>query len=102
MNADWGRSLLCYVFVPLFLLLGSTGATADNLSATVDHNQLNRGETVELRVRFDSKTTGEPDFSILEEEFEILSRRQQNQFSLINGTAVSYTEWLLELLARGT
>ncbi|MAZ70546.1 BatD family protein [Porticoccus sp.] len=102
MNADWGRSLLCYVFVPLFLLLGSTGATADNLSATVDHNQLNRGETVELRVRFDSQTTGEPDFSILEEEFEILSRRQQNQFSLINGTAVSYTEWLLELLPRGT
>tara|TARA_R110000850_G_scaffold276568_2_gene418986 strand:- start:4171 stop:5844 length:1674 start_codon:yes stop_codon:yes gene_type:complete len=90
------------VFVPLFLLLGSTGATADNLSATVDHNQLNRGETVELRVRFDSQTTGEPDFSILEEEFEILSRRQQNQFSLINGTAVSYTEWLLELLPRGT
>lgn len=102
MNADWGRSLLCYVFVPLFLLLGSTGATADNLSATVDRNQLNRGETVELRVRFDSQTTGEPDFSVLEEDFEILSRRQQNQFSLINGTAVSYTEWLLELLPRGT
>jgi len=102
MNADWSRSLLCYVFVPLFLLLGSTGATADSLSATVDRNQLNRGETVELRVRFDSQTTGEPDFSILEEEFEILSRRQQNQFSLINGTAVSYTEWLLELLPRGT
>ena len=55
-----------------------------------------------MRVRFDSQTTGEPDFSILEEEFEILSRRQQNQFSLINGTAVSYTEWLLELLPRGT
>jgi len=90
------------VFVPLFLLLGSTGATADSLSATVDRNQLNRGETVELRVRFDSQTSGEPDFSVLEEDFEILSRRQQNQFSLINGTAVSYTEWLLELLPRGT
>jgi len=102
MNADWGRSLLCYVFVPLFLLLGSTGAKADNLSATVDRNQLNRGETVELRVRFDSQTSGEPDFSVLEEDFEILSRRQQNQFSLINGTAVSYTEWLLELLPRET
>lgn len=102
MNADWGRSLLFYVFVLLLLLLGSAGATADNLTATVDRNQLNRGETVELRVRFDSQTSGEPDFSVLEEDFEILSRHQQNKFSLINGTAVSYTEWLLELLPRET
>lgn len=102
MNSVCGRSLLLYVFVPLLLLLESTGASADELTATVDRNQLNRGETVELRVRFDSQTSGEPDFSILKEDFEILSRRQQNQFSLINGTAVSYTEWLLELLPRKT
>ncbi|WP_438951585.1 BatD family protein [Porticoccus sp.] len=102
MNADWGRSLLLYVFVPLLLSLASTGASADELTATVDRNQLSRGETVELRVRFDSQDSGEPDFSVLQEDFEILSRRQQNQFSLINGKAVSYTEWLLELLPRET
>ncbi|WP_461521662.1 BatD family protein [Porticoccus sp.] len=84
------------------LLLLSLHSWADTLTATVDRNQLSRGETVELQVRFDGLTTSDPDFSALEQDFEILSQHQQNQFSIMNGSPQSYTQWTLQLLPKQT
>lgn len=86
-----------YSFALCLLWLFSHSTLAASLSATVERTHISSEETVELRVRYDGQTTGEPDFSPLEQDFEILSRDKQNQVSFINGNLMSYTEWRLQL-----
>lgn len=90
-----------WLFLPALLLLSLT-CWADNLTATVDRTELSRGETLELQVRYDGQTTSDPDFSVLETDFEILGQHQQNQFSILNGSTESYTQWTLQLLPKNT
>lgn len=92
---------LKHVFTLLiFCVLFPSSALADTLTASVDRNQLGSGETFELRLKYDGQTTSDPDLSPLEEEFEVLSKHQQNQYSFMNGTSVSYTEWRIQLLPK--
>jgi hypothetical protein len=90
------------IILTILLWLTSSQAYAATLSASVDRHQLGSGETLELRVKYDSQTSSDPDFSPLERDFDVLSKNQQNQFSFINGTSVSFTEWRLQLLPKKT
>ena len=82
--------------------LSSTVALADTLTASVDRSQLGKGETLELIVQYDGQTTSDPDFTPLNDDFEVLSQQQKNKFSIMNGNSTSYTEWRLQLLPRRT
>ncbi|MEH6466188.1 MAG: BatD family protein [Porticoccus sp.] len=82
--------------------LTSTAALADTFTASVDRNQLGKGETLELLVQYDGQTTSDPDFTPLNDDFEVLSQQQKNKFSIMNGNSTSYTEWRLQLLPRRT
>ncbi|MEH6468540.1 MAG: BatD family protein, partial [Porticoccus sp.] len=77
-------------------------ALADTLTASVDRSQLGKGETLELLVQYDGQTTSDPDFTPLNDDFEVLSQQQKNKFSIMNGNSTSYTEWRLQLLPRKT
>ncbi|MFD1217800.1 BatD family protein [Microbulbifer celer] len=73
-------------------------AQAQDLTASVDRNELAINETFTLRVRYKGpQSGGQPDFNLLEQDFEILSRQQSNQYRVINGKAESFTEWALTL-----
>lgn len=91
---------ICILTTLLWLI--SSPVYAEALTATVDRHQLGAGETLELRVKYDAQTSTDPDFSVLTQDFEVLSKHQQNQFSFINGRSVSYTEWRLQLLPKKT
>ena len=92
---------LKHVFTLLiFCVLFPSSALADTLTASVDRNQLRAGETFELRLKYAGQTTSDPDLSPLEKEFEVLSTHQQNQFSFMNGSSTSYTEWRIQLLPK--
>jgi hypothetical protein len=43
---------------------------------------------------------GEPDFSVIESDFEILSTSRQQQYSRVNGQTQSYTDWNLLLAPK--
>jgi BatD DUF11 like domain len=90
------------ILLAALFCLTSAVSTADTLTTTVDRSQLGRGETLELLVKFDRQTTSDPDFSPLNDDFEVLSRQQKNRFSLRNGSSTSYTEWRLQLLPKRT
>ena len=94
------RSGLSILVTLVFCLLFSNSTLAATLTASVDRNQLGSGETFELRLKYDGQTTSDPDLSPLEKDFEVLSKHQQNQFSFMNGTSVSYTEWRIQLLPK--
>lgn len=90
------------ILLAVLFCLTSTVSLADTLTASVDRNQLGKGETLELLVQFDRQTTSDPDFAPLNDDFEVLSRQQKNKFSLMNGSSTSYTEWRLQLLPKRT
>ncbi|WP_237057080.1 BatD family protein [Microbulbifer sediminum] len=85
----------------LLLLLASTAAADNELTATVDRNTIGVDETLNLRLRYSGKESGgQPDFELLEQDFDILSRQQSNQYRVINGRAESYVEWMLTLAPK--
>ncbi|WOX05452.1 BatD family protein [Microbulbifer pacificus] len=86
------------IFSALLLLALSCLANAQDLTASVDRNELAINETFTLTLRYSGpQSGGQPDFNLLEQDFEVLSRQQSNQYRVINGHAESYVEWTLVL-----
>jgi len=90
-------------FIGLFLLMMSVNGYAASLLSKVDRNTVNLGESFELNIVFSKQSLfGEPDFSALEKDFNILSRNQQNKYSNRNGQSTSFTQWILTLSPKRT
>ncbi len=90
------------ILLAVLFCLASTVTLADTLTASVDRNQLGKGETLELLVQLDGQTTSDPDFTPLNDDFEVLSQQRKNKFSIMNGNSTSHTEWRLQLLPKQT
>jgi hypothetical protein len=86
------------------VLLSASGAGWANLRATLEHGSIHEHETVRLTVRVlgDGGPTGEPDFSALEQDFEILTTRTSSEFSSIGGRIQSWTAWIMTLQPKRT
>ncbi len=85
----------------LLLLLVSGQACADAFFASVDRTRLSEGETVVLTLESTDPTRfGRPDFSPLDENFEVLGSRQVNRLSSIGDTPRASTRWILTLQPR--
>ncbi|WP_444900550.1 BatD family protein [Microbulbifer sp. VAAC004] len=86
-------------FLALFCLPASSWGS--DLNASVDRNKIGIDETLNLRVRYSGdENGGQPDFELLEQDFDILSRQQSNQYRVINGRAESFVEWTLTLAPK--
>ncbi|MBC9251321.1 protein BatD [Pseudomonas alcaligenes] len=91
--------LLCAL---LFCLL-SLQTSAASLSATVDRARLSEGESLDLILESDDATLfGKPDLAPLDQQFEVLSTRQENNLSTVAGKVQSSTRWIITLLPRQT
>ena len=74
-----------------------------SLTATADRTVIDSNETLQLLVRLDSQALmGEPDFTVIESNFEILSTSRQQQYSRVNGQTQSFTDWNLLLAPKRT
>jgi hypothetical protein len=84
----------------IFLFFMAMPSWASLLSA-VDRTEIESNETLQLTVTYSGKAvTGEPDFSLLKRNFEILSNNRQQQYSWVNGETKSSTDWKILLLAK--
>jgi len=91
------------LFLSLLCALFSLSAQAEGFSAQVDRAQLSEGETVELTLQSDDITLfGKPDFSPLNDLFEVLGSRQLNQINSNNGKSHSSTSWVITLQPKQT
>jgi hypothetical protein len=95
---------LCRRTVLAALVLLVAAPTWGSLRATLEHGAIHEHETVRLTVRVlgDGGPTGEPDFSALERDFEILTTRTSSEFSSIGGRIQSWTAWILTLQPNRT
>lgn len=93
-HALW-RSLL--VFTLMFI---STLAHAEQLTASVDRNEIGLQETFTLTIAANSRASGAPDFSTLKNDFEILSNNQSQFTSITNSGAEFKKVWQLTLAPK--
>lgn len=95
MNRSFKNSILT---IALILLAVPSWAS---LSSQVDRTQIESNETLQLTVTYSGKSSnGEPNFSQLQRDFEIISNSRQQQYSWINGEQKSSTDWKLLLLPK--
>jgi hypothetical protein len=71
------------------------------LTSTVDRSVLAENESLQLVIRFSGQSAvGEPDFSPIQKDFEIVTTSRQQQYSIINGKSESFTDWKMLLLPK--
>lgn len=87
-------------FVAFTLLLVSTIASANQLIASVDRDTLGIQETFTLTISADSKSSGQPDFATLKNDFEILSNNVSQFTSISNSGAEFKKVWQLTLAPK--
>ncbi|MGH8548511.1 MAG: BatD family protein [Methylococcales bacterium] len=88
------------------ILLGMVLVIADAAAAVInvnpDRNPVRINESFILTFSASNSPDGEPDFSVLEQDFEILNQSQSSNISLINGEFSKSVKWNLSLMAKKT
>ncbi|GAA6133626.1 BatD family protein [Oceaniserpentilla sp. 4NH20-0058] len=87
------------LFIMLSLLANLTWATT--FEASVDRSTIGEGESLFLTLRYNSNvSSGEPDLSALNQQFEIENQQRKNSFQYINGKSESWTVWTVTLTPK--
>lgn len=74
---------------------------AAELVATVDRTQIGEYDSLVLTVKYDEQLiSGSPDFSPLQQQFEIVNKSRKNSFQMINGKTSSWTIWTIALMPQ--
>lgn len=86
----------------IILVLVTNNAFANSLVTKVDRQNIELGDIITLIVQTDFQSLSSPDFSNLQDQFEILGKQQSNQITMINGSFESHTRWDLRLTPKQT
>jgi len=85
------------LFFLLFLVLSTLPQLVTAATAILDRSVMREGESVQLIVDGED---GDPDFSVLENDFEVLSSSKNSHLNILNGQMNSGTQWILTLMPR--
>lgn len=84
----------------LLALFLAFNVSAANIVSSVDRNPVNLDESFQLILEADGPVDDDPDFSVLENNFDILSNSQSTNMSFVNGMMSQKRVWTLVLMAR--
>lgn len=87
------------LLLALCLSLPHAFAAAPTARAWLDRDSMQLGETVTLNIET-TESAAEPDFSVLETDFELLNRSSSTSVSIVNGDATSTRLWAIGLKPR--
>jgi hypothetical protein len=82
------------------LLAGLSCSAAAAVTATLDRDQVEAGETVQLILQHDSRGGGEPDLEPLKKDFDLLDRSSSSSVQIVNGSISSQRELRLSLAPK--
>lgn len=90
------------LFLTFFLLLSTyiSSANAANIRVYVDRQNINASESFNLVFEAEGSVDTAPDFSPLNVYFDILSKNQSSNMTIVNGDFNRKTVWTLVLLAK--
>ncbi len=85
------------------LWICESAAAAPEARAWLDRNNMHIGETVTLNVEVSGDTGAkQPDFSVLQNDFEMLGTQSQTSMSIVNGESNSKLLWAVGLQPKRT
>ena len=80
-----------------FVAIAPARADAPSVRAWLDRDTMHMGETVTLNVEATGDTGGQPDFSALSQDFNLLGTQSSQQVSIVNGASTAKTVWAVGL-----
>lgn len=88
---------ICFLLVTLC----SQQSWATDFISSVDRTQVAEGESIVLTVKYNSNVfSGDPDFSPLQQQFDVINTTRKNNFQYINGRSESWTIWTVSLIPK--
>ncbi len=84
----------------ILLLLAASSAQAARISVQTDRSSVAVDETFQLIFSVDGEPDGQPDFSVLEKDFEVRGSSKSRNISYVNGQVSNTTRYLVTLLPR--
>ncbi|TAJ95143.1 MAG: protein BatD [Gammaproteobacteria bacterium] len=88
-----------WLFATLLLLCG-TLVQAANISVTTDRDPVSLNESFTITFESDGRVDDDPDFSVLEQDFRILSQQQSTNMSIMNGRVSNSHTWQLTVMPQ--
>ena len=95
LKTDRSNSSL-WVLLPALVLF--CGLVQADVTISIDRNPVHINESFQLIFETDEAVDAEPDFSPLEQNFQILNRSQSNSISIINGKYQRILKWTLQVM----
>ncbi len=87
------------ILIALLMLL-SLSATAADIDVSVDRSKLSLTDSFQLTFSASETTDDDPDFSPLDQDFEILNQQKTSQLSWVNGSMNKSVQWILNVMAK--
>ena len=84
----------------LILSIVSLPLSAAVITVQIDRNPVHVSETVEITFTADSAPDGDPDFSPLQTDFEILNQSSSSQVSIMNGQVSRNYQWIVTVMPK--
>ena len=88
------------ILILMLLLAAPLRLMAAQVSAVADRDRLAAGESLRLELRVQGSPDSDPDLSVLEPDWEVLSRSQSSQMSIVNGDFSRSVVYSLVLMPR--
>ncbi len=88
------------VLIFLFLILNISYALANNVSVNSNRKTVGMNESFTVEFSTDENVSGQPDFSPLQKDFNILSTSKGSSTTIINREVIQKTTWNLELIPK--
>jgi hypothetical protein len=84
------------------LLLVSLAVNAAEIQVAVDRNPVSLKDSFQITFTADQEPDGNPDFSPLQENFDILDQQRSSNSSWVNGQSSRTEQWILSVMAKQT
>jgi len=90
-------SSVCFLFISLFF---SVQSFAVDIDVSVDRNPVTLNESFKLIFSASESPDDDPDFSPLDNNFQILNQQKNSQSSWVNGQSKRRISWTLDAMAK--
>lgn len=92
------KALMSLAFALIaFIAIAPAHADAPSVRAWLDRDTMHLGETVTLNVESTGGAGGQPDFSALSQDFDLLGTQSSQQVSILNGSSTTKVVWAVGL-----
>lgn len=88
-----------FLILSLLLMLVNAAWSAE-IQVSVDHNPVQLNDAFKITFTAHDNPDGNPDFSVLNDNFEILSQQHGSTSSWVNGESTSSEQWVLQVMAK--